>query len=248
MGEESTNERAWKQSYTVWALMAGVVVATWGAAKYESGLSDRISRLERSISEIERVRLQFQGPPGLPGPEGPRGAQGERGPKGEAGPRGEIGPAGPQGPIGSFGLRGEPGPKGDTGPALIDVSDLQTKIVDLEKRLKIAIEPVPPLEKSNDTLGYIDCQAVSERRADFSLRLKTGDKLCLGNVVVASVARTGKDGIHNYVEFLVTGKGRQYCVQYSECTIDTLLGYTFRIDDASQLSIRDGSIALRFTK
>ena len=87
-------------------------------------------RIFRYVNRID-VTVGTTGPTGEVGPRGP---QGERGPRGPQGERGLTGAMGPQGPQGEQGIRGEPG------IAPEQVSELKSKIAQLElenQQLKI---------------------------------------------------------------------------------------------------------------
>lgn len=99
--------------------LSGVIVGTIKAAV--SGLSERLSTLEKRLDALPQSKDGAMGPqgekgdPGAHGEPGPRGADGPAGPRGEPGPQGEPGLPGEPGPPGAAGTQGEKGLDGRDG-------------------------------------------------------------------------------------------------------------------------------------
>jgi hypothetical protein len=50
--------------------------------------------------------------------------------------------------------------------------------------------------------------------------VKTGDKLCASDgQLVATVVSTGRQGIEQFLELYMFGKGKQYCNEADACSI-----------------------------
>jgi Collagen triple helix repeat (20 copies) len=225
------------------ANLVALATAIYLVIDYKLSLDRKLTQLESSIADLQQHRASLRGLAGLTGPEGPGGAAG---PVGERGPKGEAGPIGPQGPAGPPGPAGEPGPKGDVGPAMVDVAPIEAKLTELERRLKVAT--ATERGTKNTPTSSSDCHIISKIARELHLKVAKGDRICFDGNAVATVTRTGKDGIYHYVEFQLIGSGKQYCMQASTCNIDTLPGYTFEIDQARQVSVQDESVALSFTR
>jgi hypothetical protein len=216
----------------------GIVTAVFVIVDYKDFLDKRFKAIEDSVTTLQKHEASLRGPIG---PQGPVGADGPPGVAGQLGPKGDPGPPGPGGPPGPPGSPGEQGPKGNVGPALVDAAPLEEKLEELQKRIGAIANSLATAEKKlPQGPATLDCVAIAESTARFSLRLKKGDKICLHGKLVAVVNRTGQANLVTFIEFDIPGVGIQYCdTMRSACTIDALGGLVFTLEP--QIHIPSGS-------
>jgi hypothetical protein len=222
---------AWSTFYYALSLAVLIGGGSIFGYKYVSkvdAVDDRLSVIERQLREnrtlVEGLATSRQGPPGPPGAQGPIG---ERGPRGEQGPLGPVGP------------RGEPGPTSQE-KILNDLKQLEARLIAMEKRLD---SPAPAVSgQAGSPQAVLNCHFISDD--SFMLRLRKGDKLCVGDGrAVASVERREVGG----VVFQIPGKGMQYCMTSVDCSLALLPRHTVRIISVGPAS-PDDPFTVSFTK
>lgn len=219
----------------------GVAVAV---VAWQYHVDSRLRSLEGSINQLEQHRVSLRGPAGPQGPIGPEGAVGPQGERGSVGESGSTGPPGPIGPPGPPGEKGEKGEKGDVGPAIVDVEPLQTKLHELEKKLRALVS----FAESNSITDVKECKAISKTANGFTVSVRAGDRICFDGQYVATVGATGGTSFKRFVEFQVGGVGNQYCRASDTCSIDALPQHVFEIHTGPQAQEENGVIELQFRR
>ena len=102
------------------------------------------------------------------------------------------------------------------GPALVDVAPLEARVAEIDKKIGALGEFAASLESRKTTplsLPSLDCYTVAEDAANFRLKMKRGDKLCLHyGQVAAELELVSKE--HNVATFFVPGQGQAYCYRH----------------------------------